>query len=1509
MGRSLPGRLGMPALVVAAAVALSSFVAVAPATADTAPADPTSPRTPTTVSADALPAPQVDGVVYQQIIVGKTVYVAGKFAKARPAGSPVGTNEVPRASVLAYDVTTGALSTTFAPTITGQVKALAASPDGKRLYLGGSFTAVNGTTKYRLAAVDPTTGALVQNWNPSTNASVNSIAAVGNAVYFGGIFTTVGSQARARSGAVQASNGATLPWAPQVAGGDVLSVVASPDGSKIALGGSFTSVNGSSKPGFGLAMVDSVTAASLPFAANDTVRNGGFAPATKDTPEGGAAIYSLTGTKDGIYGSGYTYWGTGNLEGSFKATWDGELTWVEDCHGDTYSVAANSSAVYIAGHPHYCGNVGGHPQSEPWSFQHAMAFSQQATQTVGRNTQETEKYFDFGGTPAPSILHWAPEFAVGTVTNMNQAVWSVAANDQYVVYGGEFPSVNGTKQATLTRFAVKDLAPNAEGPRDSGALFALDAASFRPGSVRVLWPANWDRDNAELSYEVYRDGNLKAPIHTVKASSTWWDRPSLSFVDGDLEPGSSHSYRVRATDALGNTAISDSVTVTVATSVAPYAAAVTANGASAFWRLGEAKGTRVRDSVGTDDMVAQPGVVRGATGQTADDGASTFTGDDKATSIASGQQRSHAPDTFSVGAWFRTTSTTGGKIVGFGDKTTGRSNSYDRHVYMDENGRVSFGLWTGQESVLTSPTPLNDGQWHQVVSTMGPEGMQLFVDGKRVGQRTDITRGDDYLGTWRVGGDNSWHGAPFFAGDIDDVAVYPTPLTRQQVDAEWVASGRSSALPTAPADAYGAKVWSDDPIAWFRLDGEGAALAADSSPQATDGVVSGGVTAGAPSALRDGTGRSATFDGGSGGVASGTRTPSLDTYSVETWFRTTTTAGGKLIGFGGNQTGYSNSYDRSVYLEPDGRLQFGTWSGQLNLATSTKAYNDGTWHHVVGTQGQDGMRLYVDGEVVGTNASNRSDGYTGYWRIGGDSSWSGSGYVAGDLDEAAAYATQLSGSTVKAHHDLGAGTAGPVEPTPNVAPTAAFTATVTDLAASFDASGSTDADGTVAATSWDFGDGTTGEGAKLQHVYREAGTYRVTATVTDDKGATGTVTHDVTVTAAAPPANVAPTAAFTSTVADLTASFDASGSTDADGTVAATAWDFGDGAKGDGATAQHAYAAAGTYRVTATVTDDKGATGTVTHDVTVTAPRVNAAPTAAFTTTADGLGVAVDGTGSTDPDGTVASWAWTFGDGGTATGVKATHAYAAAGSFTVTLTVTDAEGATASTTRAVTVTAPAAPAPAPTPTALVADAFTRATTGGWGSADTGGTWTRTGAATQYAVAGGAGQQKLGAAGASTGMTLGTRATDVDLRTSVALDKVATGGGTYAYVTGRKVAQNSEYRASLRFRTDGRAAVTLHALRGTSSAVTIGADTLVPGAVTAGTKVNVRLQVTGTGTTTVRVKTWVAGTAEPERWTLTATDTTASLQAPGMVALGAYASASATNAPQVVSFDDLVVTAP
>src|SRR3954452_15326299 len=83
-------------------LAMASLVLPAAARADSAPTDPANPATPATVTADGLPTVQVNGVVWSQGVVGNTVYAAGRFTAARPAGAAAGTNQTTRNNLLAY---------------------------------------------------------------------------------------------------------------------------------------------------------------------------------------------------------------------------------------------------------------------------------------------------------------------------------------------------------------------------------------------------------------------------------------------------------------------------------------------------------------------------------------------------------------------------------------------------------------------------------------------------------------------------------------------------------------------------------------------------------------------------------------------------------------------------------------------------------------------------------------------------------------------------------------------------------------------------------------------------------------------------------------------------------------------------------------------------------------------------------------------------------------------------------------------------------------------------------------------------------------------------------------------------------------------------------------------------------------------------------------------------------------------------------------------------------------
>ncbi len=165
----------------------------------------------------------------------------------------------------------------------------------------------------------------------------------------------------------------------------------------------------------------------------------------------------------------------------------------------------------------------------------------------------------------------------------------------------------------------------------------------------------------------------------------------------------------------------------------------------------------------------------------------------------------------------------------------------------------------------------------------------------------------------------------------------------------------------------------------------------------------------------------------------------------------------------------------------------------------------------------------------------------------------------------------------------------------NLAPTAIFSASPTQATAPaeifFDATASSDADGNIQSFEWDFGDGTTGAGDTISHIYDIGGSYTVVLTITDDQGLTSQQSEVLNI-------NSAPQASFVATPtegsAPLTVTFDASASLDSDGEIVVYEWDFGDGSDTSdiAPVISHEYSTDSTFTVTLNILDNNGASDT-----------------------------------------------------------------------------------------------------------------------------------------------------------------------------------------------------------------------------------------------------------------------------------------------------------------------------
>lgn len=322
-----------------------------------------------------------NSTVYSTTVMNGEVVVAGEFNQAC---SPVPgfaqcPNETPADYLLAFNANTGAIDPNFTPTLTGGPVYSLAAGAGNTVYAGGAFTAVNGTATGGMAAltVDPgqsDDGHLMTGFSAQVTGKVTTLAVNGNALYAGGSFSKVDGKNDKGIARLNAGTGAVDPDFHFTLGdpitGDALqlnTLAVTPDGSTLAIGGTFLQVNSASHPrialistGGGVGHMATLNTWTAPILANNCSSEHNYVNAIDFSSDGSFFAISTTGYKAGSQP------GICDAVARFPTSATGttvQPTWINYTGGDSYhSVAVIGNIVYAGGHNRWvnneCGNNG-----------------------------------------------------------------------------------------------------------------------------------------------------------------------------------------------------------------------------------------------------------------------------------------------------------------------------------------------------------------------------------------------------------------------------------------------------------------------------------------------------------------------------------------------------------------------------------------------------------------------------------------------------------------------------------------------------------------------------------------------------------------------------------------------------------------------------------------------------------------------------------------------------------------------------------------------------------------------------------------------------------------------------------------------------------------------------------------------------------------------------------------------------------------------------------------------
>jgi len=333
-----------------------------------------------------------DGVVYAVARAGGKVILGGNFSSASPAGD-AGTVYV-QPNTMAFDADTGAIDTTgYQPTVDGRVNTIIPGPKPDQVYIGGSFTTVDGKSM-RVALLDTQTGALVSTWHPAAlDGQVYRLVLSGGRLYAAGTFSKAGGRTHAGLVALRPSSGKVTsyvsldftghhnyqrkcdPSTETCARGEigVRAMDVTPNGKQLVAIGNFVDVSGTKRDQIAMlrlgkqaARLDaawntkSYTAKCFANADDSYVRDVQF------SPDGEYFVVAATG---GVGTNSDGSKGQCDAAARYESADTGKnvkATWVAYTGEDTlWTATVTDSAVYVGGHQRWLNNSKGLNEAAP----------------------------------------------------------------------------------------------------------------------------------------------------------------------------------------------------------------------------------------------------------------------------------------------------------------------------------------------------------------------------------------------------------------------------------------------------------------------------------------------------------------------------------------------------------------------------------------------------------------------------------------------------------------------------------------------------------------------------------------------------------------------------------------------------------------------------------------------------------------------------------------------------------------------------------------------------------------------------------------------------------------------------------------------------------------------------------------------------------------------------------------------------------------------------------------